>query len=197
MILNLASAPFGHGIFVPWVCVFGERGWPIVWCLAQGLKGREPHLEDNLRKVRADTSSRACWERVCVAASAIPANSAPPPPHTHTMICSVSYVLKWATSCPVAGKIIWTREVQSYTGTPGYSRTSPAVEGDYVVIGTNHGGIVKYSRVPDSTYVLALSKNNGNLIWKTLVDPHPLAGIVTSPTIANGAGASALNPLQI
>eukprot|EP00884_Botryococcus_braunii_P023251 jgi/Botrbrau1/960/Bobra.114_1s0004.1 len=84
------------------------------------------------------------------------------------------------------GKIIWTREVQSYTGTPGYSRTSPAVEGDFVVIGTNHGGIVKYAKIPDSTYVLALSKNNGNLIWKTLVDPHPLAGIVTSPTIANG-----------
>lgn len=62
------------------------------------------------------------------------------------------------------------------------------MEGDILVLGTSHGGIVKYSIVPNSTYVLAINAKNGELIWKTLVSPHPLAGIACSPTIYNGGG---------
>eukprot|EP00884_Botryococcus_braunii_P003047 jgi/Botrbrau1/12743/Bobra.67_1s0102.1 len=84
------------------------------------------------------------------------------------------------------GKIIWSREVQSYTGIPCYSRTSPAVVGDYLIIGTARNSFVKYTQIPNSTYVLALNATNGDLIWKTLLSEHPMAAITTSPTIYKG-----------
>jgi outer membrane protein assembly factor BamB len=88
--------------------------------------------------------------------------------------------------CP--GQIIWTREVRSYTGINGYSRTSPAVQGDILIIGTAHGGIIKSYDEPNSTFVLAVNATNGNLIWKTLVESHPMGIVTTSPTIYNGSG---------
>lgn len=88
----------------------------------------------------------------------------------------------------VAGRILWSNEIQNYTGVPGYSRTSPAVEGGILVIGTSHGGIAKYSIIPNSTFILGVNATTGELIWRTLVSPHPLAIVTTSPTIYNGGG---------
>lgn len=102
----------------------------------------------------------------------------------------------YQTPFDVAGRIFWSNEIQSYTGVPGYSRTSPAVEGDILVLGTSHGGIVKYSLIPNSTFILGINATTGQLIWKTLVTPHPLGTIATSPTIYNGAGGPTL-PRQL
>lgn len=92
----------------------------------------------------------------------------------------------------IAGKIKWTQQVQNYTGLPTFSRTSPAVEGDYLVIGSMHNSFAKYVKLPNSTYVIAVNATNGKLIWKTLVSEHPMAGITTSMTIYKGGGKLAL-----
>jgi hypothetical protein len=86
---------------------------------------------------------------------------------------------------PVAGHIKWTREVRSYTGVQGVSRSSPAVEGDILVIGTLHS-TTNLIYLPNSTFILAVNATTGDLLWKTMVEAHPLAGITMSPTIYNG-----------
>eukprot|EP00884_Botryococcus_braunii_P012223 jgi/Botrbrau1/21000/Bobra.0144s0018.1 len=83
------------------------------------------------------------------------------------------------------GRIKWTREVRSYTGVQGVSRTSPAIEGDILVIGTLHSQS-NLIYLPNSTFILAVNATTGDLLWKTMVDPHPLAGITLSPTIYDG-----------
>eukprot|EP00884_Botryococcus_braunii_P005162 jgi/Botrbrau1/14647/Bobra.0108s0008.2 len=83
------------------------------------------------------------------------------------------------------GRIKWTREVQSYTGVVSVSRTSPAIEGDILVIGTLHSS-ENLNYLANSTFMVAVNATNGELLWKTMVDPHPLAIITMSPTIYNG-----------
>lgn len=86
------------------------------------------------------------------------------------------------------GKFKWTREVSNYTGIPSWSRTSPAIEGDILVIGTMHNGYSKGTSVANSTFFLGINATTGNLLWKTLVAEHPLATTTLSPTIHNGGG---------
>jgi polyvinyl alcohol dehydrogenase (cytochrome) len=52
------------------------------------------------------------------------------------------------------------------------SRTSPAVKGNKVIIGSQGGA-----------YLMAINKDTGKLIWKTKLDSHPSAIITQSPAI--------------
>lgn len=81
------------------------------------------------------------------------------------------------------GQLIWTRAIASYTGSvPGVcvdplcliqpvSRSTPALSGRRLVIGTRDG------------YVLGIDKRTGDLLWKTRVDSNPAAMITMSPII--------------
>ncbi len=74
------------------------------------------------------------------------------------------------------GKTVWIRKVSDYTGnSASFSRTSPAIGPDRIVIG-DQGGAVE----------IAINKANGNLLWKTIVDPLPAAFITNSPVIVGG-----------
>lgn len=74
------------------------------------------------------------------------------------------------------GDVIWTRVIASYTGasaSPAGLRlfSSPALSSDRLVIGTR------------DSFILAINKNTGELIWKTKVDEHAAAHIKMAPII--------------
>jgi len=71
------------------------------------------------------------------------------------------------------GSTLWSHSVSEYTGNPAsFSRGSPAVGGQAVVIGDQV-----------SATVIAVERSTGALLWKTVLDPHPLAVITGSPVI--------------
>ncbi len=74
------------------------------------------------------------------------------------------------------GAQIWSNSIANYISDPGIptavSRTSPAVEGNKVIIGTQSGA-----------FLMAINKDTGELIWKTKLDSHPTAIITQSPAI--------------
>jgi polyvinyl alcohol dehydrogenase (cytochrome) len=82
------------------------------------------------------------------------------------------------------GSLIWKHKVSDYTGIiqpppDGYvnaslSRNGPALAQHLVIFGDQA-----------SANVMAVDKTTGNLIWKTLVEPHPLAMITSSPVVYN------------
>jgi polyvinyl alcohol dehydrogenase (cytochrome) len=74
------------------------------------------------------------------------------------------------------GAVIWVKSVGSLIGVPGSkSRTSPAVVGDVVILGSQAGA-----------YLFALDRKTGDLRWKTQLDTHPTAVVTQSPTVHNG-----------
>ncbi|PJE95798.1 hypothetical protein CUT44_21320 [Streptomyces carminius] len=74
------------------------------------------------------------------------------------------------------GEVIWSRSVAEYTGVEGaVSRSSPAVVGDTVFIGTQQGA-----------QLLAVDTATGDLRWNTPVDDHPRAILTQSPTVYDG-----------
>lgn len=74
------------------------------------------------------------------------------------------------------GAVIWSKSVGALIGIPGSkSRTSPAVVGDAVIIGSQAGA-----------YLFALDRKTGALRWKTQLDAHPAAVVTQSPTVHQG-----------
>ncbi len=74
------------------------------------------------------------------------------------------------------GEQIWSKSIASYISDPSIqtavSRTSPAVYGNNLIIGSQEGG-----------FLMTINKNTGELIWKTKLDDHPDAIITQSPAI--------------
>ncbi len=74
------------------------------------------------------------------------------------------------------GKAVWSKTMPGYTGnSASFSRTSPAIDGDKLIIGDQASGTI-----------FAISKKNGDLIWKRVVDPLPAAFITNSAVISEG-----------
>ena len=72
-----------------------------------------------------------------------------------------------------SGQVIWTKKISDYTGIPGdISRTSPAIHGDTLVIGTQGSG-----------RLLAVHRKTGALKWMSLIDDHPAAILTQSPVV--------------
>jgi polyvinyl alcohol dehydrogenase (cytochrome) len=100
------------------------------------------------------------------------------------------------------GVAIWSRNlVTDYGLAPAagsarvVSRTTPAIDGDTLYVGTQATG--------SGGYLLAINTKNGSLKWKTQLDPHPLAVDTSSPVVVGGVvytgvasleEASAANP---
>jgi polyvinyl alcohol dehydrogenase (cytochrome) len=71
------------------------------------------------------------------------------------------------------GVAVWSKKVSDYTGIAGsFSRNSPTIAGNKILIGDIASGTL-----------MAIDKETGNLIWKTLVDPLPAARITSSPIV--------------
>lgn len=74
------------------------------------------------------------------------------------------------------GRVVWSRQVADYVGTADVvSRTSPAVMGNTVYIGTQLGA-----------WLLAIDTRTGQLRWSTQLDTHPHAILTQSPMVFNG-----------
>ena len=71
------------------------------------------------------------------------------------------------------GKAVWSRKISEYTGLGNsFSRTSPAIAGNLLVFGDQA-----------SATLMAVEKNTGNLVWKTLLDANAEAIITNSPLV--------------
>ncbi len=109
---------------------------------------------------------------------------------TPAVVDGVAYVPDWGGDLNAVntqtGQIIWHKSVGTLAGVgqavgipgPVVSRTSPAVFGDLILIGTQ--------TTDSGAYLLAVNKASGALVWRTLLDSHPLAIDTQSPTIYNG-----------
>lgn len=76
----------------------------------------------------------------------------------------------------VTGAVIWSHKVSDYVGIDAaVSRSSPAVVGDTVYIGTQQGASL-----------LAIATDTGTLRWKTQIDTHPAAVLTQSPVVFDG-----------
>jgi polyvinyl alcohol dehydrogenase (cytochrome) len=79
------------------------------------------------------------------------------------------------------GAVIWQDILGSFftsadglTGTV-FSRTTPTIDGNVLYVGLQNNG-----------WLLAISRNNGKLLWKSQLDTHPAAIITQSPADYNG-----------
>lgn len=94
----------------------------------------------------------------------------------------------WAVNANT-GKMVWGHQLSDY-GLPAatHSRTSPAVVGGILYLGTQEGA-----------YLLAINATTGNLIWKTQLESpanDPLAIVTASPTVYGGAVYTGVASLQ-
>jgi polyvinyl alcohol dehydrogenase (cytochrome) len=130
---------------------------------------------------------------------------------TPAVVDGVAYVPDWGGKLNAVntqtGQIIWQKSVKDLAGAlyplvedsnpssptyqtvipdtanPVVSRTSPAVSGNAVVIGTQ---TMRSAAMGDGAELLAVNKTTGDLLWKTKLDDHPLSVDTQSPTIYNG-----------
>jgi polyvinyl alcohol dehydrogenase (cytochrome) len=87
----------------------------------------------------------------------------------------------WALT--TGGTPVWSTSVASYTGLTGdFSRVSPAVDGNELIIGDQ----IQPGTTGPGASVLAVNRSTGALLWKTLVDSHPASEITGSPVVYNG-----------
>ena len=76
------------------------------------------------------------------------------------------------------GEVLWQVSIPDITGVAGnLARATPALQGNYVVIGDQGGGVGGGARL------MAFHKDTGALIWMTVVDSHPAAIVTQSAAI--------------
>lgn len=93
------------------------------------------------------------------------------------------------------GRVIWKKNYVNQLSRPGFSvtgsRNTPYIKGNLVIVGSNLGLLDRYCgpneqakpnvcTKGDGAIVLALNKNNGNVVWRKKVDSHPAAKITGS-----------------
>jgi len=82
-----------------------------------------------------------------------------------------------------SGRLIWSHKISDYDGVKGaFSRVSPAVDGNQVII----GDIPNSKQVHNGANVISVDRQTGTLRWMTQVDTHPAAIITGSPVVFDG-----------
>ena len=100
------------------------------------------------------------------------------------------YVPDWAGKLHridrASGQALWSIDVTAITG-PSFdgslviSRTTPALTGDKAIFGTQGS-----SFFGGSPYIVAVGRDDGQLLWKTLIDETPFAIVTQSPVVYAG-----------
>ncbi len=106
---------------------------------------------------------------------------------TPTVSGGVVYFPDWAGNLyavnSATGTLKWSHKIADYDGLSGsVSRTSPAVYGNMLIIGDHTQQVEMHA----GTYIIAINRSTGALIWKTLVESHPAAIITGSPVVTKG-----------
>jgi len=96
---------------------------------------------------------------------------------TPTVQGSALYVPDWGGQLyridTALGKAVWQVKLSDYTGNAAsLSRNSPAIARDSVLVGDQASGTV-----------IAIDKNTGKLLWKTVVEANAQARITASPVV--------------
>ena len=74
------------------------------------------------------------------------------------------------------GVVNWSVNLASLTGIPGmFSRSTPTIVGNSLIVGTQN-----------DAWLLAISRNKGQLLWMKQLDSHPAAVLTQSPAYFNG-----------
>lgn len=84
------------------------------------------------------------------------------------------------------GTILWQKNISDIinNGHVYYSRTSPLVYHDTIILGLTDIATFKYE--PGSgSYFIAFDRFTGILLWQTKVSSHPTSKLTTTPQIAN------------
>jgi len=122
---------------------------------------------------------------------------------TPAVVDGVAYVPDWGGNLNAVdtktGAILWQSSVGALAGAtaqlgavdgavdvvpgPVVSRTSPAVSGNTVLIGTQ---TMRSASAGDGAQLLAVDKRDGHLLWRTKLDDHPLSIDSQSPTVYKG-----------
>ncbi|GJP56745.1 hypothetical protein CLOM_g15797, partial [Closterium sp. NIES-68] len=87
-----------------------------------------------------------------------------------------------------SGEVLWTKRIgpdygvpNNYQGRAPYCRSTPTV-----VKGSRNQTSLLIIGIFNPAFVLAVRRSDGELVWKTLVDPHPAALITASGTVYRG-----------
>jgi polyvinyl alcohol dehydrogenase (cytochrome) len=86
------------------------------------------------------------------------------------------------------GSLIWSKKVSDITGIAGdYARTTPAVTGNILILGTQTGKFwgQNGNYATTQAQVFALT-TDGSLLWHTVVDQTPQSMVTTSAVVVNG-----------
>ena len=88
------------------------------------------------------------------------------------------------------GSIVLDRKVIHYSGNllNAQSRSSPAITEDRIVFGDSRNQPSSLLGIPGAhgAALYAVDRRTGGLVWKTILDPHPLAIVTQSPVIHDG-----------
>lgn len=88
------------------------------------------------------------------------------------------------------GDVVAKLPLLGYSGNPfnSISRSSPAISGDLLVFGDVRSQATSLVVLPGAhgAALYAVSRTTGELLWRTVLDPHPLAVTTQSPVIHEG-----------
>lgn len=88
------------------------------------------------------------------------------------------------------GAVVAREPITRYSGNllHNVARTSPAIAGDMLVFGDLRNQPSSLLAIPGAhgAALYAIDRRTGTLLWKTILDPHPLAIVTASPTIYEG-----------
>jgi len=82
------------------------------------------------------------------------------------------------------GKVAWSRKVSDYTGwSDSASRTTPVLADGVLVVAQQPQS---FGAMHNSSYLLGLNPETGDLIWKVMLDKHPATILTQSPVVYDG-----------
>ncbi len=83
-----------------------------------------------------------------------------------------------------SGQVAWSRKVSEYTGwDDSVSRTTPVLADGVLVVAQQPQS---FGAKHDSSYLLGLNPETGDLLWKVMLDKHPATILTQSPVVYNG-----------
>jgi polyvinyl alcohol dehydrogenase (cytochrome) len=82
------------------------------------------------------------------------------------------------------GRVAWSRKISDYTGwADSVSRTTPVLANGVLVVAQQPQS---FGAKHDSSYLLGLKPETGDLLWKVKLDKHPATILTQSPVIYDG-----------
>ena len=82
------------------------------------------------------------------------------------------------------GQVAWSRKVWGYTGwADSVSRTTPVLATGVLVVAQQPQS---FGAKHDSSYLLGLNPETGDLLWEATMDKHPATILTQSPVVYNG-----------